>query len=87
MAASFYNKPDNTRETVTLEFDKVWDDFGDAFGTRPDELTLTVWCRANSQADQENEIPLTEVPDTAYEIQVQKDGNTWHYAITGKRCV
>lgn len=84
VAASFYNKPDDTRETVTLEFDKVWNDFGNAFGTRPDELTLTVWRRANSQADQENEIPLTEVPDTAYEIQVQKDGNTWHYTITGK---
>ncbi len=84
VAASFYNKPDDTRETVTLEFDKVWDDFGDAFRTRPDELTLTVWRRANSQEGQENEIPLTEVPDTAYEIQVQKDGNTWHYTITGK---
>lgn len=84
VAASFYNKPDDTRETVTLEFDKVWDDFGNAFGTRPSELTLTVWRRANSQADQENKIPLTEVPDTAYEIQVQKDGNTWHYTITGK---
>ena len=84
VAASFYNKPDDTRETVTLEFDKVWDDFGNAFRTRPDELTLTVWRRANSQEGQENEIPLTEVPDTAYEIQVQKDGNTWHYTITGK---
>lgn len=84
VAASFYNKPDDTRETVTLEFDKVWNDFGDAFRTRPDELTLTVWRRANSQEGQENEIPLTEVPDTAYEIQVQKDGNTWHYTITGK---
>lgn len=83
VAASFYNKPDDTRETVTLEFDKVWNDFGDAFRTRPDELTLTVWRRANSQAGQENKIPLTEVPDTAYEIQVQKDGNTWHYTITG----
>ena len=84
VAASFYNKPDDTRETVTLQFDKVWNDFGDAFRTRPDELTLTVWRRANSQEGQENEIPLTEVPDTAYEIQVQKDGNTWHYTITGK---
>lgn len=84
VAASFYNKPDDIRETVTLEFDKVWNDFGNAFRTRPDELTLTVWRRANSQEGQENEIPLTEVPDTAYEIQVQKDGNTWHYTITGK---
>lgn len=83
VAASFYNKPDDTRETVKLQFNKKWNDFSDAFGTRPDELTLTVGRRANSQADQENKIPLTEVPDTAYEIQVQKDGNTWHYTITG----
>ena len=80
VAASFYNKPDDTRETVTLEFDKVWDDFGNAFRTRPDELTLTVQRQAHAQEGQENEIPLTEVPDTAYEIQVQKD---WHYTITG----
>lgn len=85
VAASFYNKPDDTRETVTLEFDKVWDDFGDAFRTRPDELTLTVLRQAHSQEGQDNAIlPPTEVPDTAYEIQVQKDGNTWHYTITGK---
>ncbi len=84
VAASFYNKPDDDRETVKLQFNKKWNDFSDAFGTRPDELTLTVWRRANSQEGQENEIPLTEVPDTAYEIQVQKDGNTWHYTITGK---
>lgn len=85
VAASFYNKPDVTRETVTLEFDKVWNDFGNAFGTRPDELTLTVQRQAHSQEGQDNAIlPPTEVPDTAYEIQVQKDGNTWHYTITGK---
>ena len=84
VAASFYNKPDDTRETVTLEFDKVWDDFGDAFDTRPDELTLTVLRQAHAQEGQDNAIlPPTEVPDTAYEIQVQKDGNTWHYTITG----
>ena len=83
VAASFYNKPDDTRETVTLEFDKVWNDFGNAFRTRPAELTLTVLRQAHAQEGQENEIPLTEVPDTAYEIQVQEDGNTWHYTITG----
>lgn len=84
VAASFYNKPDVTRETVTLEFDKVWNDFGNAFGTRPEELTLTVQRQAHAQEGQDNAIPLTEVPDTAYEIQVQEDGNTWHYTITGK---
>lgn len=87
VAASFYNKPDDTRETVTLEFDKVWEDFGDAFGTRPDELTLTVQRQAHSQEGQDNEIlPPQTVDPSLYTISMTKDldGNTWHYTITGK---
>lgn len=87
VAASFYNKPDDTRETVTLEFDKVWDDFGDAFGTRPDELTLTVLRQAHSQEGQDNAIlPPQTVDPSLYTISMTKDpdGNTWHYTITGK---
>ena len=86
VAASFYNKPDDTRETVTLEFDKVWEDFGDAFGTRPDELTLTVQRQAHSQEGQDNEIlPPQTVDPSLYTISMTKDpdGNTWHYTITG----
>ena len=87
VAASFYNKPDDTRETVTLEFDKVWDDFGDAFRTRPDELTLTVLRQAHSQEGQDNAIlPPQTVDPSLYTISMTKDpdGNTWHYTITGK---
>ena len=87
VAASFYNKPDDNRETVTLEFDKVWDDFGDAFGTRPDELTLTVLRQAHSQEGQDNEIlPPQTVDPSLYTISMTKDpdGNTWHYTIIGK---
>lgn len=86
VAASFYNKPDDTRETVTLEFDKVWDDFGNAFRTRPDELTLTVQRQAHAQAGQDNEIlPPQTVDPSLYTISMTKDpdGNTWHYTITG----
>lgn len=86
VAASFYNKPDNTRETVTLEFDKVWDDFGNAFDTRPDELTLTVLRQAHSQAGQDNAIfPPQTVASSLYTISMTRDpdGNTWHYTITG----
>lgn len=85
VAASFYNKPDDTRETVTLEFDKVWDDFGNAFGTRPDELTLTVQRQAHAQEDQDNAILPQTVAPSLYTISMTRDpdGNTWHYTITG----
>ena len=86
VAASFYNKPDDTRETVILEFDKVWEDFGDAFDTRPDELTLTVQRQAHTQAGQNNAIPPQTVDFKLYNIAVEEDddGDTWHYTITGK---
>lgn len=86
VAASFYNKPDDIRETVTLEFDKVWDDFGNAFGTRPDELTLTVLRQAHAQEGQDNAIKPQTVDPSLYTISMTKDpdGNTWHYTITGK---
>ena len=83
VAASFYNKPDDTRETVTLEFDKVWNDFGDAFDTRPDELTLTVLRQAHAQKGQDNAIPPQTVASSLYTISMTPDGNTWHYTITG----
>lgn len=85
VAASFYNKPNDTRETVTLEFDKVWNDFGNAFRTRPDELTLTVQRQAHAQEGQENAIKPQTVDPSLYTISMTKDpdGNTWHYTITG----
>lgn len=86
VAASFYNKPDDTRETVTLEFDKVWDDFGNAFRTRPEKLTLTVKRQAHTQEGQDNAIlPPQTVDPSLYTISMTKDpdGNTWHYTITG----
>ncbi len=86
VAASFYNKPDDTRETVILKFDKVWEDFGDAFDTRPDGLTLTVQRQAHTQAGQDNAIPPQTVDFKLYNIAVEEDDDddTWHYTITGK---
>lgn len=87
VAASFYNKPDDIRETVTLEFDKVWNDFGDAFGTRPDALTLTVLRQAHAQEGQDNAILPQTVDSSLYNIAVEvedDDDDTWHYTITGK---
>ena len=86
VAASFYNKPDVTRETVTLEFDKEWDDFSGTLGTRPGELTFTISRQAHAQAGQDNAILPQTVAPSLYTISMTKDldGNTWHYTITGK---
>lgn len=87
VAASFYNKPDDTRETVTLKFDKEWDDFSGTLGTRPGELTFTISRQAHAQAGQDNAIPLQTVDSSLYNIAVEvedDDDDTWHYTITGK---
>ena len=87
VAASFYNKPDVTRETVTLKFDKEWDDFSGTLGTRPGELTFTISRQAHAQAGQDNAIPLQTVDSSLYNIAVEvedDDDDTWHYTITGK---
>lgn len=85
VAASFYNKPDDTRETVTLKFDKEWDDFSGTLGTRPGELTFTISRQAHAQAGQDNAIPPQTVDFKLYNIAVEEDddGDTWHYTITG----
>ena len=84
VAASFYNKPDDIRETVKLQFNKKWNDFSDAFGTRPDSLTLTVSRYARPQAGQWNGILPQEVDSDLYDIAVSTNGDTWTYTITGK---
>lgn len=86
VAATFYNKLDEDPETITLKFDKEWDDFSNAFGTRPGELTLTVQRQAHAQEGQDNAIKPQTVDPSLYTISMTKDpdGNTWHYTITGK---
>ncbi len=87
VAASFYNKPDDTRETVTLKFDKEWDDFSGTLGTRPGELTFTISRQAHAQAGQDNAILPQTVDSSLYNIAVEvedDDDDTWHYTITGK---
>ena len=84
VVSSFYNKPDDHRETVKLQFNKKWKDFSDAFNTRPDSLTLTVSRYARPQAGQWNGIPRQEVNSDLYDIDVIKNDDTWTYTITGK---
>ena len=84
VAATFYNKLDEDPETITLKFDKEWDDFSNAFGTRPGELTFTISRYARPQAGQWNGIPLQKVNSDLYDIAVSKNDDTWTYTITGK---
>lgn len=81
--ASFLNKPGDPG-TIKLTGAKVWQDLNNAFGFRPDELTLTLQRRANSQPGQSNPIGLQPVTLTEGQITwVKGDLNSWTYTITG----
>lgn len=84
IAASFLNKPGDPG-TIKLTGDKVWQDLNNAFGFRPDELTLTLQRRANSQPGQNNAIKWENVESADYQIDwTRKDANSnrWTYTIT-----
>ena len=58
----------------------------DRFGTRPDEITLTLYRQADSQPGQSNSIGKTEVLDGLYSVAWDEtSGNVWTYTITGKQ--
>lgn len=82
--ASFLNKPGNPG-TIALTGDKVWQDLNNAFGFRPDELTLTLKRRADNQPGQSNPIGWQDV--TLKDRQIAWDGkgtnpDRWTYTIT-----
>lgn len=82
--ASFLNKPGDPG-TITLTGAKVWQDLNNVFHFRPDELTLTLQRRANSQPGQNNAIKWEDVESTDYRIAwTGKDANSdrWTYTIT-----
>lgn len=80
--ASFLNKKGNPG-TIKLTGAKVWQDLNNAFGFRPDELTLTLQRRANSQPGQSNAIGLQPVTLTEGQITwVKGDSDRWTYTIT-----
>lgn len=86
IAATFINRQDTERETVTVSGQKNWNDYDDVFGTRPDEITLTLYRQADSQPGQRNSIGKTEVSDGLYSvIWNETSGNVWIYTITGKQ--
>lgn len=87
VAAAFRNQPTQTPSYVTLTGEKFWNDFGNAFETRPDDLTLTLHRYAQPQPGQNNGIPLAEMPADSYTVtwdETTKAGeNIWIYTITG----
>lgn len=95
--ASFLNKQADP-EPITLTGTKVWEDLSNAYGFRPEELTLTLERRAPAQPGQYNDIPWKEVPsfsvggqtcaNGSFTIQADPDAegeaaNTWSYTVTG----
>ena len=87
--ASFLNKPEANPTKVTLTGTKVWEDLSNAYGFRPEELTLTLQRHAPAQTGQGNGIDWHAVPDGAATITLTKDdadpGNAdrWVYTVTG----
>ena len=82
-AATFLNAR-QTEETVELTFLKKWVDYGNALETRPTELTVKLYRKANSQPDQDNAIGEEELPQGSYALsEPDKDGDIWTYTVTG----
>ncbi len=86
VAATFINARQAEPSTIRLEGTKEWKDYGNAFGFRPKELTITVWRSAKTQPEQGNGIDEQELPADAYTIkwlENSEDGDSWTYEITG----
>lgn len=70
---------------TSLEGIKTWNDFNNAFGTRPAELNLTLSRKANAQTGQNNNIPSNQVM-FLMPVQLAWDklaAGSWSYKVTG----
>lgn len=85
ISATFLNAR-QTQKTVELTFSKKWLDYGNALNTRPDELTVKLTRKANSQPGQNNPVPEDTLSTDTYTITWTKEENsdTWVYSIQGK---
>lgn len=84
-AATFLNAR-QTEETVELTFLKKWVDYGNALETRPTELTVKLYRKANSQPDQDNAIGEQELPEESYALSEpvkDEESDIWTYTVTG----
>lgn len=85
--ATFKNVP--AQETIQLTGDKIWTDFEDAFGVRPDSIKITLTRSADEQPGQGNPIASEKVELTEGEggnlvwSKETGDENKWTYTITG----
>lgn len=73
------------QKEITLEGTKIWEDYGDAFGMRPENLTITVTRSAASQPGQNNAITNdpTFTKDSYIVTWSDQDKDTWKYTIAG----
>ena len=81
--ATFKNVP--AQEYITIEGTKEWTDFHDAFGVRPDDITLTLYRSADTQPGENNGILEKAVPEDEYKVEWEessKNTDTWKYTIT-----
>ncbi len=85
ISATFLNAR-QTEETISLRGEKRWEDYGNALGTRPPDIVITLSRRANSQPGQNNAIPKDTLSTDTYTITWTKEENsdTWVYNIQGK---
>lgn len=83
VTATFYDTVSPSQTLITLKGRKVWVDFNDAFGTRPDDLTIEVFRYAPSQPGQGNGIGSSANPLRFTDYQVT--WNEWTYTITGTK--
>ena len=84
VSATFLNARQK-QETVELTFSKKWVDYGNALETRPTELTVKLYRKANSQPDQDNAIGEEELLEgSSYILSGPvEDGDIWTYTVTG----
>lgn len=84
ISATFLNARQK-QETVELTFSKKWVDYGNALETRPTELTVKLYRKANSQPDQDNAIGEEELLEgSSYILSGPvEDGDIWTYTVTG----
>ena len=73
------------QKEITLEGTKIWEDYSDAFGMRPENLTITVTRSAASQPGQNNAITNdpTFTKDSYIVTWSDQDKDTWKYTIAG----
>lgn len=96
--ATYANRPDTKRDTVTISGEKIWQDFDNLFNNRPKEIKVELYRQADAQQGQSNSISAAKVSEGLYEITWTGNGDndksngdgktagngTWAYSIKGK---